>query len=340
MVLLRLIDEPADSSLVNLNHLCLSMQTLAKQGILGTYLRHCLSLQDFRERLKSRLGALIDIVDGKAIRLLHKTLHTFLERSVDWTSNLPTKFQLIYPNEVWFRLNCRTLTTSTLSQRLGLEQSVQLACILKENFQRAVTSGDLFEEVLSTERSEIVRTYSAKLNVLPDELMTELEGTFIAINDVWIPFMRGWKQPIFNELTLRVLTSEALCLHPTQIVWQGYPHYVCFCERGSVARLLDFVQLPGSERALLFCLSHGHWQWCKPLLETHELQSPILWEGIHRWLLEEVMNEEDPDGLSLAYDRRRISAECGMNADQTSRMLRNSGEPFCKLFGNRASEYY
>lgn len=142
MVLLYLIDEFGRSSPVQLNNLRASIQALAKQGTLDTYPQHYLSLQDFNERLRSRLGALIDIMGGKYVRLLHKTLHTSLRVSVNWPRSLPPRFQSTYPDEVWLRLTCRILAKSTLCQRLCLERFVQSAYPLMKNYQEAsVSSG-------------------------------------------------------------------------------------------------------------------------------------------------------------------------------------------------------
>ena len=356
MVLLRLIDEPGRLSLidplVDLNYLCMSMQTLAKQGILDTYPRHYLSRPDFTERLKSRLGALVDIVDGNAVRLLHKTLHTFLEKSMNWTSNLPPKFQSTYPDEVWFRLSCRILTTSTLFQRLCHEQFVQFTYLLKEKCQQASTSEDGYRTRNSMElrrnRSEIFRVYSAKLNVFPDELATEFDATFEAMCEVeshiwcsrFLPRQRK-HTTIFSELALGALMSKAYCLHPTQVVWhaESHPSFACFCQRSSPAKLLEFVQLPGPERALLFCLSHDYWEMCKMLLKNHKLQSPNLWEGIHRWLLENIMNDEGPSGSSPTRDGRRISTEPHTGPHRVSVMM-HRGERFIRVFGRPAREQY
>ncbi|KAK5087611.1 hypothetical protein LTR70_006920 [Exophiala xenobiotica] len=317
MVLLRLIDKPGRFSLVDLNHLCVGMQTLAKQGILDTNPRHYLSLEDFRKRLKSRLGALVDIVDGKAVRLLHKTLHTFLEKSMNWTSNLPSKFQSTYPDEVWFRLSCHILTTSTLSQRLCLEQFVQFAYLLKEKWQQASTTDDgcrtlrTIEEALIRDRGETVRVYSANLNVFPDELATEFDATFKAMLEVESHVRLRLKEPIFEKLALRALVSNAYCLHPTQIVWSGYASLACFCQSGSVDRLLEAL--------------------------------PTLWEWIHRWLLEDVMNDEDLSRWPPTYDGRRIPTEPHRSPHRVSLMARvmmPRGERFIEVFGRPAKEHY
>ncbi|KAK5939644.1 hypothetical protein PMZ80_008023 [Knufia obscura] len=80
------------------------------RGILASFPQRQMSTHDFRLRLYSRLGAMIDVDEhlhecrGK-IRLIHKTFQTYLYKSKIFNAELPDSFRCVYPDNVSFRLS-------------------------------------------------------------------------------------------------------------------------------------------------------------------------------------------------------------------------------------------
>lgn len=103
--------EKSDSGSVGLAKLSVTLSWLRGQGLVSSYPRQLQSTHDFESRLLARLGGLIDIyidseghVKEKSVRLIHKTLGTFLTKSKSFINCLPPTFQSSYPDNVWLRL--------------------------------------------------------------------------------------------------------------------------------------------------------------------------------------------------------------------------------------------
>lgn len=196
------------------------------------------------------------------------------------------------------------------------------------------------------ELGEIIRVYSAKLNVSSDELVDELNAVFTAMTHVlrhaWLRGIASRRTREHHQLVLSALMSEAYCLHLTRDTWQVYggPE-ICFCQRVWVTEWSGFIQLQGPERALLFCNAHDLWDACKKLFKNHKMQSASLWKRLHRWLLEQhvVTDTADPEDWWPLDTRWTLPEECKVRQEKTCEMMCKRLY-FLKIFGTPAREYY
>lgn len=112
---------------------CWPLRTLASwfsmRGILPSFPQRNMSTHDFRLRLYSRIGAMVDIGEdmsenGGNIRLIHKTFETYLEKSKIFESEIPSAFRSVYPDHESFRFSLDIIRSSPILVQLALDSHI------------------------------------------------------------------------------------------------------------------------------------------------------------------------------------------------------------------------
>jgi len=287
---------------MDLGNLSVILSWLRGQGFVSSYPRQLLSTHDFESRLLARLGGLIDIYseafgNWKSVRLIHKTLGTFLTKSNSFINCLPPPFQSSYPDNVWLRLCCDIMTKN----RLFATQSIQQLIDHMTN-----TDLDLFQYDPEKEENfiEAYKTLGLHFGIPSEDSCIDCKAFLLAFNEFYDIHGYGWE--FDHDTTLvrkchRVLMSGAFCLHK---FWIGFHRY-CQCCQGSPEEWLAVARLDANERALLFSIQHTFLplvresisQMCSPgswVVNKCLVLLPELWPYSHRgWTRQEVREVQD-----------------------------------------------
>ncbi|KAJ9663845.1 hypothetical protein H2198_000605 [Neophaeococcomyces mojaviensis] len=222
-------------------------------GVLPGYPTQKLSIEAFYNRLQSRLGGLVDVTPGENLRLVHKTLETYLERSNWIEHNLPVEFLARYPNHVWLRFCCDYLLHHTLSEN----QAVVFTPAL---FSCTGTSTDNLLAPLAPELFDAQLNHNDFINFAASAMPKLAEAAAGDLN--------------LDQLIRDTLSCPQLGRH--------FGADCCF-ERPDI---YEYWLLPPLERALLLAISHGLWRHAESIFDLMPSQ---LSDDTYRRVVRQIM---------------------------------------------------